>query len=37
LLAGQMEDRYIRSLRHFDLADLPVHGFSGSPWQLHLL
>jgi hypothetical protein len=35
LLAGKVEDRDVGTLRHFDLADLPVHCFGRPPWQRH--
>lgn len=37
LLAGKMKDRDVGTLRHFDLADLPVHCFGRPPWQRHFL
>lgn len=36
LLACEVEDGYVCPLRHFDLAELPVHGFRRTPGHLHL-
>lgn len=37
LVSGEVKDGNVCAIRHFDFADLPVHGFGGSPGKGHFL